>query len=175
VLTQLCAGVTNCKYLSHLCVFRNEIMCVRTAWIRRTEWYKIFSINTWYMGSRMNYNNANLTVKIQPHTTYSLYHFLRLIYAILIHVISFWKAQKWLRYLQFIMPAQSWVSTCHFWKRKYSRLQFSKFLYIYALFYFILQYILVVRIHKNNIFKHGHKDRLGPVRTGFLPVSGIPK
>jgi CDP-diglyceride synthetase len=63
----------------------------------------------------MIYNNANLVVNIQLLNTCYIYHSVHLIYAVLTHIILFWKVQKWLRYLQFIMPAQScqWVSTCH--------------------------------------------------------------
>jgi hypothetical protein len=80
----------------------------------RTDWYNVYSINTIYMGSKLRCKYENLTVKIQPLTSSSLYHFVHLIYAIPTHSFLFYSGcqWKWRIYLLFTMPAMCWVSTC---------------------------------------------------------------
>jgi hypothetical protein len=109
--------------------------------MRRTEWYKENVVGDCIFTHKLAMLYFILKHIYCVFMLRNLYHSVRIIHANLTHIIIFWKAHKWLRYLQFIIPAKSWVSICHqnqpFLEKKCLQLQFSKFYCICNLFFYL--------------------------------------
>ena len=79
--------------------------------MRRTKWYKEINPGGYIFTAKFSYLYLNLEHIYIVFMLQILYHFVRIIHAVLTHIILFWTVQKWLRYLRCTMPAQCWLST----------------------------------------------------------------
>jgi hypothetical protein len=79
--------------------------------MRRTKWYKENDPGGYIITAKISYLYLNLEHIYLVFMLHILYHFVRLIHAVLTHITLFRTVQKWLRYQQCTMPAHCWLST----------------------------------------------------------------
>ena len=68
------AGVVNHIYLNTYCAARDKIMCVRTAWMRRTEWYIKLVAGVWIFTGKLEllYFNFELIYSVFLFKKYTI-------------------------------------------------------------------------------------------------------